>query len=60
MAESVLKEAFEKHSFSARGYHRILKVARTIADLDASEDICARHIDEALFFRTVDETFWKQ
>ena len=60
LAESVLKDAFEQHSFSARGYHRILKVARTIADLDGSDIICARHIDEALFFRTVDETYWKQ
>ena len=59
-AERVLRSAFQKHRFSARAYHRIMKVARTIADLDASELILTRHIDEALFFRTVDESFWKQ
>lgn len=54
-AESrMMEDAFEKLSLSARGYHRILKVARTIADLDASQQIQCRHIGEALCYRAVE------
>ena len=53
--EELVKMAFEKFHISARGYTRILKVARTIADLDNSKDIEAKHIAEALAYRTIDK-----
>ena len=42
-AEELLKKAFRKMKLSARGYHRIVKVARTVADLDGAGKICGKH-----------------
>ena len=50
--KSLLKNYLDKGLLTARGYHRVLKVARTIADLDESEKIKASHLQEALVFRT--------
>ena len=47
--------AFEKYRISARGYTRILKVARTIADLDECENIRLEHLTEALAYRNIDK-----
>jgi len=52
--ESLLERAIAQLGFSARAYHRILKVARTIADLDASEKIRPRHVAEAIQYRSMD------
>lgn len=49
--ERLMKMAFDNLSLSARGYHRILKLARTIADLDGCENISSSHISEALQYR---------
>ena len=53
--EELVKLAFEKYKMSARGYTRILKVARTIADLDGEKDIKENHIAEALAYRNIDK-----
>ena len=53
--ENIMKLAFEKYHISARGYTRILKVARTIADLDGSQNIGLNHLTEALAYRNIDK-----
>ena len=57
-AMAILKRAMEKNDMSARAYDRILKVARTIADLDGAENIGPQHISEAVNYRSLDRGGW--
>jgi magnesium chelatase family protein len=56
-AEKLLETAMTKLGLSARAYTRILKVARTIADLDGQPDIAAAHVAEAIQYRSLDRAF---
>lgn len=57
-AQRLLHTAFEKIPFSARAYHRILKVSRTIADMEESAIIQSHHLGEALTYRAFDKKYW--
>ena len=59
-AEELIKKAFAKLNLSMRGYHKIIKVARTIADLDDQEVIDTQHMREAIMYRSLDQALEKQ
>ncbi|PYV56638.1 MAG: magnesium chelatase [Acidobacteria bacterium] len=56
--ERLLERAMTQQGLTARAHDRILKVARTVADLEASDQIAPKHVAEAIQYRTLDRTFW--
>lgn len=56
--EKIGQMAFNKYNFSVRSYNKILKMARTIADIEASEEITSKHLLEAVRYRSLDDKYW--
>ena len=56
--KNLVKNVYDIMGLSARGYHKILKLARTIADLDGTEDINTAHLSEAIQYRSLDRKYW--
>ena len=55
-----LKKIYEKKDMSVRTLHKILKVARTIADIEKSENIKREHLAEALSYKGLEEKYWRR
>ncbi len=58
--EKIMELSFKKYGFSARTYNKLLKISRTIADLDKSTDIKEMHLLEAIRYRTMDTKYWSK
>ena len=57
-AERLLERAMQQQGLTARAHDRILKVARTIADLEGADQLAVSHLAEAIQYRTLDRSYW--
>lgn len=57
-AERLLERAMQQQGLTARAHDRILKVARTVADLEGAENLSVAHLAEAIQYRTLDRSYW--
>ena len=57
-AKKLLEESFERLELTVRGYYRMIRVARTLADMEGAEEIRSAHIRESLLFRNIDRKVW--
>lgn len=57
--KKLMQQAYERLNLSARSYHKVLCVARTIADLEEEKEIGKRHLHEALSYRNIDKRYWR-
>ena len=53
-----MEQMYEKMALTARTYHKILRVARTIADLKGDKELRTKHLSEAICYRNIDKKFW--
>jgi magnesium chelatase family protein len=58
VGSQLLRQSIEETGLSARAHDKILRVARTIADLDGASDILPEHVSEAINYRVLDRQFW--
>ena len=58
--KEIMEKAYERLGLSARSYHKVLRVARTIADLDEKEKIEGKHLREALSYRNIEHGYWRR
>ena len=58
--EKYMEKIYKQLNLTARSYHKILKVARTLADMDGCEEIRDKHLNEAVCYRSVDKHFWRE
>ena len=56
--KNLMEKVFHKLQLTGRGYYRLLKVARTLADMEGKERICCDHIAEAVAYRMIDQKYW--
>ena len=56
--QKYMESIYERMNLTARTYHKILRVARTIADLEQEKTLSLSHLNEAICYRNVDEKFW--
>ena len=57
--QRIMEQAYDRMNLSARAYHRIIKVARTIADLEGEERVRTPHLLEAIGYRSMDQKIWE-
>ena len=55
-----MEEMYNKYSLTARTYHKVLRVARTLADMDGAEEIQRIHLQEAVLYRGLDKKYWEE